>query len=73
MSRSRPFSSRLTGSPVAIRSTSWPRRSSSSETAVANRVAGFVPARRTGKTWAIESGSGATDAEHKSPRETRDS
>ncbi len=32
MSSGRDFSSRLTGSPVAIRSTSCPRRSSSSET-----------------------------------------
>ena len=62
MSSGRDFSSRLTGSPVEIRSTSCPRRSSSSETAVANCAAGFAAARRTGKTWAIESGSGVTGA-----------
>src|SRR4051794_30048634 len=56
MSRSRPLSRRLTGSPVEIRSTSCPRRSSSSETASAKRAARFAPPRRTGKTWAMESG-----------------
>src|SRR4051794_7161308 len=56
-SRSRPLSRRFTGSPVLTLSTSWPRRSSSSQSASANRAASPGPPRRTGKTWAIESGS----------------
>ncbi len=59
-SSSRELSSRLTGSPVPIRSTSWPRRSSSSLTRATNSVIGLPTPRRSGATWAMESWASAT-------------
>ena len=68
MSNGVAFSSFLTGSPVPIRSTSWPRRRSSAETRSANSLIGFSTPRRKGATWAMESGaSGTVDAKHRSP------
>ena len=69
MSGALPPSSFLTGSPAATRSTSWPRRSSSSETRPTNSLTALRVLRRWGETWAIERRSSGTASKDKSPPE----